>query len=206
MVLEVFPDFRRFGHHGNAVLAQQVRRADAGELEQLRRLDGAGREDHLALGTGRLQHAGLRPSHAGRDAAPGGPAQTSEAFPSTVDHRSDGTEGPIKNQGGVGSCTAHSLSSALDNAAIGTSIPFIVGEFGPVLQGQPVAWQQILNKAQSRKLGYLAWSWSGNDAETAALNIVNDFEGDLTPSWGQQVMVSHAASIQNTSVKASIFP
>jgi mannan endo-1,4-beta-mannosidase len=75
-----------------------------------------------------------------------------------------------------------------------------------VLQGQPVAWQQILTKSQSRKIGYLAWSWSGNDAMTAALNIVNDFGGDLTPSWGQQVMVSHAASIQNTSVKASIFP
>jgi hypothetical protein len=48
----------------------------------------------------------------------GGPAQIAEAFPSTVDHRADNIEGPIKNQGGVGSCTAHSLSSALDNAAI----------------------------------------------------------------------------------------
>jgi mannan endo-1,4-beta-mannosidase len=97
------------------------------------------------------------------------------------------------------------VDSALDNAAIGTSIPFIVGEFGPVLQGQPVAWQQILTKSQARKIGYLAWSWSGNDSATAALNIVNDFGGDLTPSWGQQVMVSHAASIQNTAAKASIF-
>jgi hypothetical protein len=48
----------------------------------------------------------------------GGPSQTAEAFPSTVDHRVDGLEGPVKNQGGVGSCTAHSLSTALDNAAI----------------------------------------------------------------------------------------
>jgi len=99
-----------------------------------------------------------------------------------------------------------SVDTVLDNAAIGTSVPFIVGEFGPVLQGQPVAWQQILTKSQSRRIGYLAWSWSGNDTETAALNIVNDFGGDLTPSWGQQVMVSHAASIQNTAAKASIFP
>jgi hypothetical protein len=40
----------------------------------------------------------------------------SGALPDTVDHRNDGTEGPIKDQGQVGSCTAFSLSSAMDNA------------------------------------------------------------------------------------------
>ncbi|MBX3209807.1 MAG: C1 family peptidase [Labilithrix sp.] len=48
----------------------------------------------------------------------GGPIQIGENFPDTVDHRTTNLEGPIKNQGGVGSCTGHSLSSALDNAAI----------------------------------------------------------------------------------------
>jgi hypothetical protein len=33
-----------------------------------------------------------------------------------VDHRNDGTEGPIKDQGQVGSCTSVSLSTAMDNA------------------------------------------------------------------------------------------
>lgn len=36
--------------------------------------------------------------------------------PDSVDHRNDGTEGPIKDQGQVGSCTSFSLSSAMDNA------------------------------------------------------------------------------------------
>jgi Papain family cysteine protease len=40
----------------------------------------------------------------------------SAALPDGVDHRNDGTEGPIKDQGQVGSCTAFSLSSAMDNA------------------------------------------------------------------------------------------
>lgn len=35
--------------------------------------------------------------------------------PPAVDHRTDGTEGPIKDQGAVGVCTAMSLSSAMDN-------------------------------------------------------------------------------------------
>lgn len=50
--------------------------------------------------------------------AAGGAVQIGENFPDTVDHRAQNLEGPIKNQGGVGSCTGHSLSSALDNAAI----------------------------------------------------------------------------------------
>ncbi len=37
-------------------------------------------------------------------------------FPDVVDHRTSGGEGPIKNQGYVGSCTAFSLSSTIDNA------------------------------------------------------------------------------------------
>jgi hypothetical protein len=48
-----------------------------------------------------------------RAAAPGGAAAS---LPDAVDHRADGTEGPIKDQGQVGSCTAFSLSSAMDNA------------------------------------------------------------------------------------------
>lgn len=37
-------------------------------------------------------------------------------LPASVDHRVEGGEGPIKDQGAVGSCTAVSLSSAMDNA------------------------------------------------------------------------------------------
>lgn len=48
----------------------------------------------------------------------GGPGQVGETYPNSVDHRETSLEGPIKNQGVVGSCTAHSLSTALDNAAI----------------------------------------------------------------------------------------
>jgi hypothetical protein len=36
--------------------------------------------------------------------------------PASVDHRNDRTEGPVKDQGAVGVCTAVSLSTAMDNA------------------------------------------------------------------------------------------
>jgi hypothetical protein len=37
-------------------------------------------------------------------------------LPETVDHREEGTEGPLRNQGKVGSCTANSLGTAMDHA------------------------------------------------------------------------------------------
>jgi hypothetical protein len=79
------------------------------------------------------------------------------ALPDSVDHRKDGTEGPIKDQGQVGSCTAFSLSSAMDNAilrqnqSVATSSLHIWSHYGtPDMQaagdgtvGKPIAtWGQ----------------------------------------------------------------
>jgi len=50
-------------------------------------------------------------------AAPGAaPLGAIGSLPDSVDHRRDGTEGPMKDQGQVGACTAFSLSTAMDNA------------------------------------------------------------------------------------------
>ncbi len=62
---------------------------------------------------------GAPPATGGGGTPPfGKPGEKSEAYPGQVDHRTDNLEGPVKHQGNVGSCTAHSLSTALDNAAI----------------------------------------------------------------------------------------
>jgi len=52
---------------------------------------------------------------------PGAPAAApnqirGESFPDLVDHRLNGTEGPVKDQGSVGACTAFALSSTFDNS------------------------------------------------------------------------------------------
>lgn len=47
-------------------------------------------------------------------------------LPTTVDHRQDGTEGPVRDQGEVGACTAFSFVSAVDHAlarATGIAVP-----------------------------------------------------------------------------------
>jgi C1A family cysteine protease len=43
-------------------------------------------------------------------------APATPALPDLVDHRLNGTEGPIKDQGDVGACTAFGLSSVMDNS------------------------------------------------------------------------------------------
>jgi hypothetical protein len=43
------------------------------------------------------------------------------SLPPSVDHRHDGMEGPVKNQGAVGTCTAVSLSTAMEHALRGTA-------------------------------------------------------------------------------------
>ena len=48
MVLQILADARQRMDDRNAELLQQRGRADAGELQQLRRLQGAGRENHFA--------------------------------------------------------------------------------------------------------------------------------------------------------------
>ena len=76
------------------------------------------RRPSLTSVTPSLSGAARPPVAVGGGPAVGGPVQIGESFPNSVDHRAQNLEGPIKNQGGVGSCTGHSLSSALDNAAI----------------------------------------------------------------------------------------
>jgi hypothetical protein len=57
----------------------------------------------------------LRGDDAARAPAPG-EDRGEAALPESVDHRSDGLEGPIKHQGYVGACSGFSLSAAMDNA------------------------------------------------------------------------------------------
>ncbi len=61
------------------------------------------------LANGQLHMAKNRPAPA--------PTQT-EQPESVVDHRTEGLEGPVKDQGAVGDCTAFSLSTAIDNAIL----------------------------------------------------------------------------------------
>jgi papain like protease len=54
-----------------------------------------------------------------------------EILPDNVDHRVDNFEGPVKNQGAVGACTAFSLSTVMDNAIMRLQAAEDAGPPGP---------------------------------------------------------------------------
>lgn len=90
------------------------------------------------------------------------------------------------------------------NGATSRSIPVIVGEFGWEHNQQPVAWERILTRSNELGVGYIAWSWLGNDEQTAHLDMALSPAGPLT-DWGSDVMTAAPGSIQQTSERASIF-
>jgi hypothetical protein len=56
MVLQVAPDLRRIMYHRDAVLVKMIRRPDARQHQQLRRVDRAAAEDHFTLCPDRFAH------------------------------------------------------------------------------------------------------------------------------------------------------
>jgi mannan endo-1,4-beta-mannosidase len=95
---------------------------------------------------------------------------------------------------------------ALLAGAVSRGIPLIVGEFGHRHSGQDVAWERILVRTAPNdlNLGYIAWSWFGNDGDTAELDLVDAPGGALT-QWGRDVMTTAPGNIQDTAHPPSIF-
>lgn len=87
--------------------------------------------------------------------------------------------------------------------AVAAKLPLVVGEFGHELTGTKVAWEEIMSQCQTLGIGFIAWSWMGNNADTAHLDMAEDWEGPLT-DWGHDVM-DGPNGITETARKASIF-
>ena len=65
MILQIGADAGPVEHDRNAVLAQMLRRPDAGEQQDLRRADRAGGENDFAAAARHARRAVLPPAHAG---------------------------------------------------------------------------------------------------------------------------------------------
>lgn len=88
-------------------------------------------------------------------------------------------------------------------------LPLIVGEFGfqhGSRGGQPipVPFEVMLEEAERAGIGWLAWSWTGNNQEVGYLDLsVNGSASQLSP-WGREV-IDGDNGIRATSRPASIF-
>jgi mannan endo-1,4-beta-mannosidase len=87
---------------------------------------------------------------------------------------------------------------------IARNLPVVVGEFGYLHTfGNPDE-DSIMAYAQAHHIGYLGWSWSGNDSEVGYLDLVRDFDPRRRTWWGNR-LVDGPNGISTTSQEATVF-
>ncbi|MFD7656204.1 cellulase family glycosylhydrolase [Actinosynnema sp. NPDC059797] len=90
------------------------------------------------------------------------------------------------------------------NRFVSAKLPIVVGEFGhDHSDGNPDE-DTIFATTQQLKLGYLAWSWSGNGGGVEYLDMVTGFNAAQLTSWGQRA-INGANGIKATSKEASVY-
>jgi len=84
------------------------------------------------------------------------------------------------------------------------NLPLVVGEFGPINNGQFADSESVIAQAQSRGNGYLGWSWSGNGGGGTGLDMTNNFDAASLTTWGNRI-INGTNGIRATSVLATVF-
>lgn len=85
-----------------------------------------------------------------------------------------------------------------------------VGEFGYNYNngsnnlGCKVDYQEIMNQATWKGVGYMAWSWTGNDSSNAWLDLASSGDWKTLTTWGNNV-VNGTNGIKATSKKATVY-
>lgn len=91
----------------------------------------------------------------------------------------------------------------IDNA-LSIGVPVVIGEFAAEHTNGDVAEKKIMSYCEEKKVGYIGWSWKGNNSDLAYLDIANDWDGiSLTP-WGN-TMVYDSCGIKETSELCTIY-
>ncbi|MFG2734970.1 cellulase family glycosylhydrolase [Streptomyces harbinensis] len=98
--------------------------------------------------------------------------------------------------------TAEKITDYLESF-VRAGLPLVIGEFG----GPPDEWgdpdeDAMLAAAEQYRLGYLAWSWSGNT--DPILDLAIGFDPSRLSSWGERIF--HGVNgIAETSKEATVF-
>jgi mannan endo-1,4-beta-mannosidase len=98
---------------------------------------------------------------------------------------------------------ASTITSYL-NTFVSAKLPILVGEFGNQHSDGDVDEDTIMATAQSQRLGYMGWSWSGNGSPVQYLDMTNNFNPASLTTWGNRI-INGANGIKATSREASIF-
>ncbi|MGV9353576.1 cellulase family glycosylhydrolase [Streptomyces misionensis] len=83
-------------------------------------------------------------------------------------------------------------------------LPLVIGEFGDQhTDGDPDE-DAIMSTAQSLRVGYLGWSWSGNSGGVEYLDLVNGFDPNSLTDWGRRLF-DGANGIVATAKRATVY-
>ncbi|WP_372383409.1 glycoside hydrolase family 5 protein [Xanthomonas sp. NCPPB 1068] len=86
----------------------------------------------------------------------------------------------------------------------GNRLALVVGEFGADHRGAQVDEAAIMRRARQYNVGYMGWSWSGNESSTQSLDIVLGWDPTRLSSWGR-TLIEGSDGIRATSRRASVF-
>jgi len=78
--------------------------------------------------------------------------------------------------------------STIDNYLTSFSnkgLPLIIGEFAATHKEFDVDEGSIMSLTSSYNVGYIGWSWDGNDSSYGTIDIVNDWNANSLTTWGK---------------------
>ncbi|MCZ0703112.1 mannan endo-1,4-beta-mannosidase [Natronobacillus azotifigens] len=101
--------------------------------------------------------------------------------------------------GGDANTVRNNIDRVLNNG-----LAAIIGEFGHYHTNGNVDEDTILSHSEQRGVGWLAWSWKGNSAEWAYLDMSNDWGGTNLTWYGDRI-INGVNGIRSTSRVASVF-
>ncbi|KAJ3405564.1 hypothetical protein HDV05_006526 [Chytridiales sp. JEL 0842] len=76
-------------------------------------------------------------------------------------------------------------------------LPIMIGEFGFYHSDGDVAEESIFEICDREKIGWLAWSWSGNGGGVDYLDLVERFNASKPTAWGRAVFDAFAGTLES---------
>ncbi|MFG2041526.1 cellulase family glycosylhydrolase [Dactylosporangium sp. NPDC048998] len=83
-------------------------------------------------------------------------------------------------------------------------LPIVIGEFSSQHEWGKPDEDAIMAYAQAQHLGFLGWSWSGNDKKYSYLDLVNNFDGNSRTAWGQR-FINGPNGLRTDTREATVF-
>jgi sugar phosphate isomerase/epimerase len=99
--------------------------------------------------------------------------------------------------------TPDKVNTAIDGA-LGIGAPVVIGEFGYAHSGNKIAYQRIMDYCKEKGVGYMGWSWTGNDAANAELDMFADYTDSNIKENGK-LIINGTNGIAATSAECSVF-